>query len=226
MPDIGRFFNIDPIAEDYKYNSPYAFAENKIGRGVELEGLELGPLFFFARPAPVVRPVLETAVRTQSGRPTWNPNATKAENLANMSRTGRTAHAERGTQWKSEGYKLEETLGKGSRADGIKIEKNGDGTSTGFVKELKPGSMTGRKAGFEQLARYVAEGQKKYPEVTEWAPELELYQITAPVDATKVDQSKNISPKELEKNRKDIEKEKQKAEWHEANDEYFANGGV
>jgi RHS repeat-associated protein len=41
MPDIGRFFNIDPLAEKYVYNSPYAFAENKLGRGIELEGLEL-----------------------------------------------------------------------------------------------------------------------------------------------------------------------------------------
>ncbi|MBX2954511.1 MAG: hypothetical protein KF846_00040 [Cyclobacteriaceae bacterium] len=66
MPEIGRFFNIDPIAADYVYNSPYAFAENKLGMGVELEGLELGPMpyFFFARPAPVVRPVVETLVKT------------------------------------------------------------------------------------------------------------------------------------------------------------------
>lgn len=41
MPELGRFFNVDPLAEDYYYNSPYAFAENKLGRGIELEGLEL-----------------------------------------------------------------------------------------------------------------------------------------------------------------------------------------
>src|SRR5690606_19088132 len=43
MPDIGRFFNVDPIADKYVYNSPYAFAENKVINGNELEGLELGP---------------------------------------------------------------------------------------------------------------------------------------------------------------------------------------
>lgn len=37
---IGRFFNIDPLAEDYVYNSPYAFAENKVIANFELEGLE------------------------------------------------------------------------------------------------------------------------------------------------------------------------------------------
>ena len=42
---IGRFMSIDPLAQEYAYNSPYAFAENKLGMGRELEGLELGPLF-------------------------------------------------------------------------------------------------------------------------------------------------------------------------------------
>ena len=41
MPDVGRFFNIDPLAAKYPYNSTYAFQENKLGMGVELEGLEL-----------------------------------------------------------------------------------------------------------------------------------------------------------------------------------------
>ena len=41
MPDVGRFFNIDPLAEKYAYNSTYAFQENKMGLGRELEGLEL-----------------------------------------------------------------------------------------------------------------------------------------------------------------------------------------
>lgn len=40
-PAIGRFFNVDPLAEKYVYNSPYAFQENKLGMGVELEGLEM-----------------------------------------------------------------------------------------------------------------------------------------------------------------------------------------
>lgn len=40
QPDIGRFFNIDPLAESYYYNSPYAFSENKVTAHVELEGLE------------------------------------------------------------------------------------------------------------------------------------------------------------------------------------------
>ncbi|MFV0184152.1 hypothetical protein OBK25_05440 [Empedobacter falsenii] len=38
---IGRFMSIDPLAEKYSYNSTYAFQENKMGLGRELEGLEL-----------------------------------------------------------------------------------------------------------------------------------------------------------------------------------------
>ena len=40
MPDIGRFFNVDPLATKYVYNSPYAFSENCVTSHVELEGLE------------------------------------------------------------------------------------------------------------------------------------------------------------------------------------------
>ncbi|MDH5379945.1 MAG: hypothetical protein OEW75_03785 [Cyclobacteriaceae bacterium] len=40
MPEIGRFFNVDPLADKYVYNSPYAFSENKVTSHVELEGLE------------------------------------------------------------------------------------------------------------------------------------------------------------------------------------------
>jgi len=40
QPDIGRFFNVDPLADKYVHNSPYAFSENKVTSHVELEGLE------------------------------------------------------------------------------------------------------------------------------------------------------------------------------------------
>jgi len=40
MPDVGRFFNIDVLAQDYEYQTPYAFSENKVTNHIELEGLE------------------------------------------------------------------------------------------------------------------------------------------------------------------------------------------
>jgi RHS repeat-associated protein len=42
-PQIGRFVEIDPLAEKYVYNSTYAFSENKVTGHVELEGLEAAP---------------------------------------------------------------------------------------------------------------------------------------------------------------------------------------
>ena len=40
-PAIGRFLQIDPLAPTYVYNSTYAFAENNVTSGIDLEGLEL-----------------------------------------------------------------------------------------------------------------------------------------------------------------------------------------
>jgi len=37
---IGRFMSIDPLAEDYSYQGPYNFSENRVIDGIELEGLE------------------------------------------------------------------------------------------------------------------------------------------------------------------------------------------
>ena len=44
MSDVGRFFNVDPLAESYPYNSTYTFAENRVVDGRELEGLEWVPV--------------------------------------------------------------------------------------------------------------------------------------------------------------------------------------
>ena len=38
---VGRFFAADPLASKYPHNSPYAFSENRLIDGVELEGLEV-----------------------------------------------------------------------------------------------------------------------------------------------------------------------------------------
>jgi len=39
-PRVGRFLSLDPLAPQYPHNSPYAFAENSVIGGIELEGLE------------------------------------------------------------------------------------------------------------------------------------------------------------------------------------------
>ncbi len=39
-PRLGRFLSVDPLSPEYPWNSPYAFSENRVIDGVELEGLE------------------------------------------------------------------------------------------------------------------------------------------------------------------------------------------
>ena len=39
-PRVGRFFAVDPLSKDYPWNSFYAFSENRVIDGIELEGLE------------------------------------------------------------------------------------------------------------------------------------------------------------------------------------------
>ncbi|WP_298424362.1 polymorphic toxin-type HINT domain-containing protein [uncultured Kordia sp.] len=40
-PRLGRFFAEDPLRGRFPWNSPYAFSENKLGIGIELEGAEI-----------------------------------------------------------------------------------------------------------------------------------------------------------------------------------------
>jgi RHS repeat-associated protein len=40
-PRVGRFFARDPLFREYPHNSPYAFSENRVIDGKELEGLEV-----------------------------------------------------------------------------------------------------------------------------------------------------------------------------------------
>lgn len=63
----GRFWQIDPLASEYPYNSPYAFQENKFGSGIELEGKELFPWanVIISQEPIVVRPAIEPSL-TQS----------------------------------------------------------------------------------------------------------------------------------------------------------------
>jgi RHS repeat-associated protein len=40
-PEVARFNSVDPLREKYPHNSPFAFSENRVVDGVELEGLEV-----------------------------------------------------------------------------------------------------------------------------------------------------------------------------------------
>lgn len=198
-PRVGRFFAVDPLFKKYEYNSPYAFSENRVIDGAELEGKEVivspilgvsntpilstnnGPIISgvtrvsssSSRLTPRIHPVVETVVKTSAelpnGRPMW---------LARILR-GNSAHREILGRWQRAGWSVEKWLGrvngKGNRADGIKISRNG---KTGTIRELKPNTASGKKAGYNQLSRYINAAQKKFPNVSEWKPELHLYEGT------------------------------------------------
>ncbi len=67
QPDIGRFFNIDPLAEKYYYNSPYAFSENKVVAHLEIEGLESIGVNLLLTVAEYATKVENAATRLVSG---------------------------------------------------------------------------------------------------------------------------------------------------------------
>jgi len=73
-PSTGRFFNIDPLAEDYAYQSPYNFSENAVVNARELEGLEKVLIFGSrAAAAGAAAPVSpRTGVYTELKRHTQN----------------------------------------------------------------------------------------------------------------------------------------------------------
>jgi RHS repeat-associated protein len=39
-PRLGKFLSVDPLFKSFPWNSPYAFAENRVIDGIDLEGLE------------------------------------------------------------------------------------------------------------------------------------------------------------------------------------------
>lgn len=47
-PRLGRFFAVDPLFREYPWNSTYAFSENRVIDGVELEGLEYSTALYMA----------------------------------------------------------------------------------------------------------------------------------------------------------------------------------
>ena len=65
-PQTGRFWQVDPLADKYVYNSPYAFSENKVIVHRELEGLEAEYIYQKAK---------EEIASTFQGMSNWVDNA-------------------------------------------------------------------------------------------------------------------------------------------------------
>ena len=59
-PALGKFLSVDPLSQSYPYNSPYAFAENRVIDGVDLEGLEYATViykYYYGSDRPVIEKV-------------------------------------------------------------------------------------------------------------------------------------------------------------------------
>ena len=72
-PLLGRFISVDPLAEKYVYNSPYAFSENHVTSHIELEGLE--KIFF--QEAAIYNSDFQNVYRVQRGTSVGKEFSTK-----------------------------------------------------------------------------------------------------------------------------------------------------
>ncbi|WP_284462188.1 RHS repeat-associated core domain-containing protein [Chryseobacterium sp.] len=80
MPDVGRFFNVDPLAEKYPTWAPYVFSGNRVVDARELEGLE-----------PVeINKTTKNLVIVNQGWIRANPpdGATQAQNFGKVNKDG------------------------------------------------------------------------------------------------------------------------------------------
>ncbi|WP_225980118.1 DUF6443 domain-containing protein [Pseudobacter ginsenosidimutans] len=83
-PQIGRFNQIDPLADKYVYNSTYAYAENRVINGIDLEGLEwLGLPLLGSNPTVLRGPIIEQVIK-----PTLEVGGKAAEVGAKTSEVG------------------------------------------------------------------------------------------------------------------------------------------
>jgi RHS repeat-associated protein len=92
-PSFGRFFNVDPLAEEYAYQSPYNFSENAVVNARELEGLEKVLIFgnqaatagAVARPSQSTGAYTELKRHTQTSQHFWAGVADKNYNIIRAS---------------------------------------------------------------------------------------------------------------------------------------------
>lgn len=163
-PRVGRFFATDPLEKEYVHNSPYAFSENRVIDGSELEGLEWAPRimpFFEAgsqfKP-PVIRPAVETVVKTGVERPAFNPRLSTWENVLTRNfRYGNKMHRliQGAERFKDASIEFVTRSGKGgSRTDIAEFFVRG-GKRIARLSEIKPNTPNGRKVGPSQLNRAV-----------------------------------------------------------------------
>jgi RHS repeat-associated protein len=139
-PQIGRFMQIDPLADKYEYNSTYAFSENKVVVHRELEGLESA--YIFARAKQELAATFRAAANWVDKNLSWGNKTTvetpvtpKGKNKSNTmsSSTTTTLHTNFGEKMD---YIIRNNTNEGSTAPLIKTETKTD-VSVGTKVEIK-----------------------------------------------------------------------------------------
>ncbi|MBP7859867.1 LysM peptidoglycan-binding domain-containing protein, partial [Patescibacteria group bacterium] len=159
-PRVGRFFAVDPLTSKYPHNSPYAFSENRVIDGSELEGLEWTPRigFMFENSNTIPRiTVNPEIIKTGIQGPKWSSSLSNWENLSNIFRHGNNMHrliqtSSKYVEWVSEF--VTKSGGGGSRTDLFRLVSKG-GERIAKFREIKPNSVGGRRAGPPQLDKAV-----------------------------------------------------------------------
>ena len=228
-PAVGRFFSVDPLADEYVYNSPYAFAENKLGRGVELEGLELGPFpALFSRPTPMVRPVsvprvVPRAVPRVVPRSTPKTSNTHDHHfIPRQLKNTKTVRQARKEGFKFEGKenkgpieKFSKKTGEGRHGNHPKYNKEVGRRISNFEKETG-GNATGKEA-----LNFLRNAVKDLQQIIKENPDVKINDLfnqlnIVPTDAIQFNDQRKLTPQELEQNRERSIRQQEEEEFQKA----------
>jgi RHS repeat-associated protein len=153
-PTMGRFFSVDPLAEKFPHNSTFAFQENMIGMGIELEGLELLPEntgYFAIRGNEMIVKQAPASQRDSFGRPTFTAADIGLSTKGYNPTAPRISSGETGLRLNSYNY-------SGAKAEDLSME-SAETTSMGEQEVQTTGSNKLAEAK-EKLAT-VADGVKE-----------------------------------------------------------------
>jgi RHS repeat-associated protein len=104
-PRLGRFLSVDPLAPDFPWNSPYAFAENKVIWGVDLDGAEFvlpGGFFAFSNSGTTATMIAaESALSNVSSGTTVVTTAATTTELSTLFRLAGNGSLYKSTPWTS-----------------------------------------------------------------------------------------------------------------------------
>ncbi len=215
-PALGRFFNIDPLADDYSYNSPYAFAENKLGRGIELEGAELlqfpwlGLGLAASRPTPIVRPINSLA------------RVNKHHVISRQFKANRTVQQGRKGGFKFEGQENKMNLEQYSKSTGEGRHGNHPKYNQEVGRRISEfEKATGGKATPEEAASFLRNTVKDLKNIIDGAPDTkvnDLFNIFAAMgiefsvvesDQTSSQENRALTQEELKQNREKAKEDKE-----------------